>query len=96
MKITQNEVKHVAKLARLALTPEELGQFTTQLDAILGAFQKLSEVNTQGIEAQSHAIPIELPLREDEITPSLPREELLQNAPASDQGSFLVQKIVEK
>ena len=96
MKITQDEVRHVAKLARLALSAEEVERFTPQLDAILSAFQKLSTVDTQGASAQSHAVAIELPLREDEVAPTLSREEAMKNAPASDQGSFLVLKIVEK
>jgi aspartyl-tRNA(Asn)/glutamyl-tRNA(Gln) amidotransferase subunit C len=96
MKITPEEVARVAKLARLALSPDELALYAGQLDAILEAFAALSKLDTSGVEAQSHAIPLEIPLREDEVGPSLPAEEALSNAPARAPEGFLVPKTVEK
>jgi aspartyl-tRNA(Asn)/glutamyl-tRNA(Gln) amidotransferase subunit C len=95
MKITQEEAKHVAKLARLKLSPQELETYTSQLDAILQAFQKLSEVKTSGTPS-SAAFLSELPLRDDRVVPPMPHEQVLQNAPAKEQGGFSVPKIVEK
>jgi aspartyl-tRNA(Asn)/glutamyl-tRNA(Gln) amidotransferase subunit C len=94
MKITQEQVKHVAKLARLQLSPQEVETYTGQLDAILGAFQKLSEVTIQTPE-KAAAKP-ELPMREDFIAPPLSHQAVFQNAPSQEQGGFAVPKIVEK
>jgi aspartyl-tRNA(Asn)/glutamyl-tRNA(Gln) amidotransferase subunit C len=95
MKITQDEAQHVATLAKLRLTPQELETYTSQLNHVLQAFQKLAEVKTA--EAQSSpALLTELPLREDLIAPSMSHHAVLQNAPAKEQGGFSVPKIVEK
>lgn len=95
MKITQDEAKHVAALARLRLTPQELETYTSQLDAILQAFQKLAEVKPPEVQS-SPALLTELPLREDLVAPPMSHQAVLQNAPAQEQGGFSVPKIVEK
>jgi aspartyl-tRNA(Asn)/glutamyl-tRNA(Gln) amidotransferase subunit C len=96
MKVTPEDVRRVAKLARLAVSPEEVERFSGQLSAILEAFEVISKLDTAGVEAQSHAVPVELPLREDEVQAPLGVEAALANAPASSGGGFLVPKTVEK
>ena len=95
MKITQDEAKHVAALARLSLTPQELETYTSQLNNVLQAFQKLAEVKTTAPETRGAGLT-EMPLREDLGAPPMSPQEVLQNAPAKEQGGFSVPKIVEK
>ena len=95
MKITRQEVEHVAHLARLELTPEEAEEFTGQLGQILEYFDKLKELDTGAIEPTSHAIPMVNAFREDEVRPSQDQETALQNAPEKERGFFRVPKIIE-
>jgi aspartyl-tRNA(Asn)/glutamyl-tRNA(Gln) amidotransferase subunit C len=95
MKITREQVEHVAKLARLALSNEEKERFAAQLSQILTYVEKLNELDTSGVEPTSHVIPLSNVFREDRSRPSLPREKLLQNAPESEGGFFRVPKIIE-
>lgn len=95
MKITREQVEHVAVLARLALEDEELDTLTGQMDAILGYVEKLNELDTEGIVPTSHAVPMENAFRADEVRDSFPNEEALGNAPASDSGRFRVPKVIE-
>lgn len=88
-------VKYVANLARLALTPEEEAKFQDQLGNILGYIAKLNELDVSKVEPTAHAVPLVNVTRPDEVRPSLPHEEALQNAPAQRNGLFLVPKIVE-
>ncbi len=89
------DVKYVAHLARLNLTPEEETKLGAQLGNILGYIEKLNEVDVSGVEPTAHAFPIINVWRADEIKPSLTNEEALQNAPAKANGLFVVPKIVE-
>ena len=95
-KITLEEVEHVARLARLALTPEEKERMRSQLDAILAYIDKLRELDTTGLEPTSHVLPITNVMREDEVRPSFPKEEMLANAPERDGDFFRVPKIIEE
>ncbi|WP_303721885.1 Asp-tRNA(Asn)/Glu-tRNA(Gln) amidotransferase subunit GatC [Malonomonas rubra] len=95
MKISRAEVEHVARLARLALQPEELEALTGQMDAILGYVDKLNELDTDGIEPTSHAVPMENAFRADELKPSIGIERALQNAPEKDGSCFEVPKVIE-
>ncbi|MFA5072584.1 MAG: Asp-tRNA(Asn)/Glu-tRNA(Gln) amidotransferase subunit GatC [Nitrospirota bacterium] len=95
MKITKQEVDHVAKLARLELTPEEQDHLTEQLSNILTYVGKLNELDTSGVEPTSHVLDIHNVLREDVVCPSLPREEALANAPEKAAGHYKVPKIIE-
>lgn len=92
--ITRDTVRHVAKLARLALTPEEEALFTEQLGHILGHVEQLQAVDTQGVEPSSTALPLTNVLREDVERPSLTREEALANAPQPEAGMFRVPQIL--
>ncbi|SHJ27861.1 aspartyl/glutamyl-tRNA(Asn/Gln) amidotransferase subunit C [Malonomonas rubra DSM 5091] len=95
MKISREEVEHVARLARLALQPEELEAMTGQMDAILGYVDKLNELDTEGIEPTAHAVPMENAFRADEVKPSIGIERAQQNAPATDGSCFKVPKVIE-
>jgi aspartyl-tRNA(Asn)/glutamyl-tRNA(Gln) amidotransferase subunit C len=89
------DVKYVAHLARIALTPEEEAKFGTQLAGILGYIDKLNQLDVEGIEPTAHAVPMVNVFRPDEIRPSLTNEEALRNAPAKANGLFMTPKIVE-
>ena len=95
MKISQKDVEHVARLARLTVAPEELQTLTEQMDAILGYVDKLNELDTEGVEPMAHAVPMSNAFREDENTPAIGIERALQNAPATGDGCFTVPKIIE-
>jgi aspartyl-tRNA(Asn)/glutamyl-tRNA(Gln) amidotransferase subunit C len=88
-------VKYVAHLARLSLTPEEEQKIGAQLGQVLGYIEKLKEVDVSGVEPTAHAFPMVNVTRPDEVQPSLPHEEALRNAPAQADGLFMVPKIVE-
>jgi len=88
-------VKYVAHLARISLTPEEEQKIGAQLNSILGYIEKLKEVDVTGVEPTAHAFPLVNVTRPDEPRPSLSNEEALANAPAHANGLFIVPKIVE-
>ncbi|MFZ2087159.1 MAG: Asp-tRNA(Asn)/Glu-tRNA(Gln) amidotransferase subunit GatC [Desulfobaccales bacterium] len=94
MALTREEVLHVAKLARLSLNPEEVDLFTRQLNNILAYVEKLQEVDTDGVPPMAHAVPIFNVFREDEVAPSLSRDEGLANAPAQEEGTFVVPRVI--
>ena len=89
------DVKYVAHLARLALTPDEEKQLGTQLGSILGYIEKLRELDVSQVEPTAHAVPMVNITRADEIRPSLPQEDALRNAPKTAGGLFIVPQIVE-
>jgi aspartyl-tRNA(Asn)/glutamyl-tRNA(Gln) amidotransferase subunit C len=89
------DVKYVAHLARLALSPEEEQKIAAQLGDVLGYIEKLKEVDVTGVEPTAHAFPLVNVTRPDEIRPSMSQEDALRNAPAHANGLFLVPKIVE-
>jgi aspartyl-tRNA(Asn)/glutamyl-tRNA(Gln) amidotransferase subunit C len=86
--ISRDEVLHVARLARLALTDEEVERFQLQLNAILEAVSKVSELDLEGIPPTSHPLDLVNVFAEDEPTPSLSRAEALVNAPDPEDGFF--------
>ena len=89
------DVKYVAHLARLELTPDEEKAFGAQLGNILDYIEQLKRADVSGVEPTAHPFPLNNVTRPDEITPSLSTEEALRNAPASANGLFMVPKIVE-
>ena len=89
------DVKYVAHLARLALSPAEERTMGAQLGNILGYIEKLKEVDVTGVEPTAHPFPLVNVTRPDEIRPSLSQEDALRNAPAQANGLFIVPKIVE-
>jgi aspartyl-tRNA(Asn)/glutamyl-tRNA(Gln) amidotransferase subunit C len=94
MKLTTEQVQHVARLARLDLDPEAVEKLAVQLAAILDYFQKLAEVDTSGVEPTSHAIALTNAFRDDRVHRHLQPEEALANAPAQEEGSFVVPKVI--
>lgn len=88
-------IKDVAYLARLDLTPGEAEKLGAQLTQILGYVEKLKELDITGVQPMAHAIPLSNVTRPDEARPSLPHEDALRNAPAQANGLFIVPKIVE-
>ncbi len=95
MAAVEIDVKYVARLARLELTPEEETKFGEQLGHILGYVEKLKELDVTNVEPTAHAMPRTNVTRTDEIHPSLPHAEAVRNAPAQANGLFVVPKIVE-
>jgi aspartyl-tRNA(Asn)/glutamyl-tRNA(Gln) amidotransferase subunit C len=93
-KITLDQVRHVAKLARLALDEPKLEKFAGQLGSILGYVAKISEADVTGVQPMAHALPIHNVFREDVAEPSLPLEKVLENAPESDGPFFKVPKVL--
>jgi len=88
-------VKYIAKLARLALSSEEITLFGGQLSDILNYISKLNEVDTENIEPTSHVEPLQNVEREDVVKPSLPIGEVLKNAPSKEGNFFKVPKVIE-
>jgi aspartyl-tRNA(Asn)/glutamyl-tRNA(Gln) amidotransferase subunit C len=91
----QFDIKYVAHLARITLTPDEEKKLAAQLGGILGYIEKLKELDVTNVEPTAHAVPMVNVTRADEIRPSLPHEDALRNAPRSANGLFIVPKIVE-
>ena len=94
MALTREEVLHVAELARLSLGPDEIELFTRQLNEILAYVEKLQELDTSGVAPLAHVIPIFNVFREDEVKKGLPPEEALENAPAQENGNFVVPRVI--
>jgi aspartyl-tRNA(Asn)/glutamyl-tRNA(Gln) amidotransferase subunit C len=95
VRLSRDEVAKVALLSRLQLTDDELNRMTDQLGAILGYVERLSEVDTEGIEPMAHAIERTNVFRDDVKTPMLPRDAALANAPKTDGQYFLVPQIFD-
>ncbi|KPK88457.1 MAG: glutamyl-tRNA amidotransferase [Deltaproteobacteria bacterium SM23_61] len=95
MKITKQEVDHVALLARLKFGETEKERFTTQLNTILEYMDKLKELDTTQVEPTFHALARTNVLREDQVLSSNPQDLSLSNAPDVDRGFFRVPKIIE-
>jgi aspartyl-tRNA(Asn)/glutamyl-tRNA(Gln) amidotransferase subunit C len=95
-KITLQEVEHVARLARLELSGAEKERMRRELDGILSYIDKLRGLDTTGVEPTSHAVPLTNVLRDDVEKPSLPRDEMLANAPDRHRELFRVPRIIEE
>jgi aspartyl-tRNA(Asn)/glutamyl-tRNA(Gln) amidotransferase subunit C len=96
MAITRDEVAHLAHLARLALSDDELDTLATQLDVILGAVARVGEVAASDIPPTSHSVPLVNVFRPDETRPSLGVEGALAGAPAAEDGRFRVPRILDE
>ena len=94
MALTREEVLHVAELVRLSLSPEEIELFTVQLNEILEYVEKLQELDTSGVAPLAHVIPLFNIFREDQVRKSLPLDAVLENAPAREDGNFLVPRVI--
>jgi aspartyl-tRNA(Asn)/glutamyl-tRNA(Gln) amidotransferase subunit C len=89
------DVKYVAQLARISLTPAEEEMMGAQLHSILGYVEKLKELDVSQVEPTAHAVPMVNVTRPDEVRPSIPNQDALRNAPAKAGGLFIVPKILE-
>ena len=93
-RITRDDVAHVADLARLTLSDEELDLFTDQLAAVLDHARDVEALDTAGVPPTAHPLPLRNVLRDDEVRPSLDRDEVLAQAPASEGGRFAVPPVL--
>ena len=88
--LTRDQVLHVATLARLALTDEEVDRYAGELSSVLDHIETISELDLDGVEPTAHVVQVENALRPDEPQPSLPLDVALAQAPAVADGGFLV------
>ncbi|HET6705753.1 MULTISPECIES: Asp-tRNA(Asn)/Glu-tRNA(Gln) amidotransferase subunit GatC [Amycolatopsis] len=92
--ISRDEVAHLAKLARLAVTDDEIDVFAGQLDQILDSVAKVSEVAAADVPPTSHAVPLTNVFRQDVVVPGLTQQQALAGAPAAEEGRFRVPRIL--
>ncbi len=92
--LSQEVVRHVAELARLDLTDDEVAAFTDQLGAVLGHAADIESLDIADVEPTTHALPLTNVLRKDVVQPGLDRQAVLDQAPASEAGQFRVPKIL--
>ena len=95
MSLTSEEALHIALLARVGLTPEELERYRSQMENILAQFQVLQQVDTEDVPPTSQSVPLHSVMREDEPAPSLPREDILANAPRREDNYLRVRAVLE-
>ena len=95
MKLSREDVLHIARLARLGLTEAEVEKFSEQLSHILGSFEVLQQVDTTDVPPTAQSIDLQTVMRDDEVAESLPPEQILANAPQKDEGFFRVQAVLE-
>ena len=95
MSISLEEVRHVARLARLELEESEILSFQSELNALLGHFADIQSVDVEGVEPRSHAVALQNVWSDDLAWPSMPREQALKNATVSRAGLFVVPQIIE-
>jgi aspartyl-tRNA(Asn)/glutamyl-tRNA(Gln) amidotransferase subunit C len=95
MSVSSEQVRHIAKLARIAMSDDEIERLVPELNNILGWVEQLGEVNTDRIEPLTAVIDQKLRLRDDKVTDGNCREEVLANAPGAEHGFFAVPKVIE-
>jgi aspartyl-tRNA(Asn)/glutamyl-tRNA(Gln) amidotransferase subunit C len=94
MKITIEEVEHVARLARLEINAEEKRSLTEQMNEILLYMEKLNELDTTGVNPTSHVVDLRNAFRVDLVKESFPRDQILDNAPEDNEAEFIVPRII--
>jgi aspartyl-tRNA(Asn)/glutamyl-tRNA(Gln) amidotransferase subunit C len=94
--LTQQEVEHIAELAKLALTDEEKARFREQLSAILDYARRLQSLDTGDIPPTASVLPVDTVLRPDQVRPPMGRERLMGSAPAQENGMFRVDVVLEE
>lgn len=95
MTLSVDDVRRIARLARLALPEDEIAATRAQLDSVFGLIEKLQAVDTTGVEPMTHPQPMALRLRADEVTEPDLREEYQRVAPSVEQGLYLVPRVIE-
>jgi len=93
--LTRADVEHVARLARLALTDDEIERLTVELGAVLQHAADVASLDLADVPPTAHPLPLRNVLRDDDVRPSLDREEVLAAAPAAEDGRFRVPRILE-
>lgn len=96
MSIKKEDVKYIARLARLELKEKEIDYFAGQLSSIIDYIGQLKEVDTSGAEPTSHVLSVQNVFRKDIVKPSLKKEDVLKNAPSKEDGLFKVPRIIEE
>ena len=96
MGLTREQVLHIARLARLGVSEEDVAKFQEQLSDVLDHFETLKALDTEGVEPTSYPLPLESVMRPDEVRPSLSQEDVLANAPLAEEGAFRVQAVLEE
>ncbi len=95
MKLTREEVLHIAHLARVALTEEEITRMSEQLSHLLEHFEVLQQVDTEGVSPTAQSVDLQSVMRGDDIKPSLPQDDVLANAPRREGDYFRVKPVLE-
>ncbi len=95
MKLSREEVLHIARLARIDLTEDEIKRFSEQLSNILENFEVLQQVDTTDVPPTSQAVALQSVMREDEVRPSFPPDDILANAPRREADCFRVKAVLE-
>jgi aspartyl-tRNA(Asn)/glutamyl-tRNA(Gln) amidotransferase subunit C len=95
MSVSPEQVRHIANLARIAMSDEEIERLVPELNAIIGWVEQLGEVNTDGVEPLTAVIDQKLRLRDDAVTDGDCRDAILDNAPDAEHGFFAVPKVIE-
>ena len=95
MKLSHETVRHIARLARLGLSEEEVERLSVQISRMLDYFETLKQVDTTGVPPAAHIVPLENVLRKDEVIEEYSQEEILSNAPEQAERCFTVQAILE-
>lgn len=95
MKLSREDVLHIALLARLGLSEADIDRFREQLSHILENFEALQQVDTVDVPPTSQAIPLQNVMKEDEMSPSLPQSDVLANAPRRENGFFRIRAVLE-
>ena len=95
MPVDAKTVRHIAHLARIAVTEDEVERLQGELNAMLAFVEQLSEVNVEGVEPMTSVTPMELEQREDKVTDGGIADDIVRNAPAAEDHFFLVPKVVE-
>lgn len=94
MSISEADVRHVALLARLALSDEQVTRLQVEINSILGHIVQMQALDLEGVEPTSHSIPLRNATRPDVVRPGLSREAALLNAPEAEDGAFVIPRIV--
>ena len=95
MSVTKDDVRKVARLSRIAVPDEKLDALANELNSIMGWIEQLNEVDVDGVEPLTSVVETSLPMRPDDVTDGNRRDEVLANAPKSDEGFFVVPRSVE-
>lgn len=95
MKLSREEVLHIARLARVALTEDEITRFSEQLSKLLENFEILQQVDTEGVPPTAQSVELRSVMRDDKVAPSFPPEDILANAPRQEADSFKVRAVLE-